>query len=372
MQYQIIEDQTALKLVCANARKHSVVMLDTEFVRVKTYYPQLGLIQLYDGEQVSLIDTVKIKELTPFIELLTDPDVTKVLHACGEDLETLLKVCGCVPEPMIDTQIMAAFLGHGLSAGFAQLTEHYLSVTLDKSESRTDWLARPLTKKQESYAAADVYYLKPLYEALLSLLTQTHWLTACLDECKQMSVKRQQVINKDKAYLQIKSAWKLSRKQLSLLQPLATWRLEKAQQINIALNFVIKEHELIKIAQLGLNSIDRLYQESIDPYTIRRHGKTLVDIVTQALRKTEAEYPEKIMPINERTGYKKCFARLKDTVKTVAAQSGLPPELIASNKQLNQLLHWVWDEKEMGTLPELMQSWRKELIGELLYRQLVS
>lgn len=136
--YQIITKNKDLEQVCAQARDADVVMLDTEFVRIRTFYPQLGLIQLFDGKHLSLIDPTELTDMTSFIELLKDASVLKVLHACGEDLEVFQNAFGCTPFPMVDTQLMAAFLGHGLSTGFATLVEEYLGVALDKSESRTE------------------------------------------------------------------------------------------------------------------------------------------------------------------------------------------------------------------------------------------
>ena len=109
MNYQIITKNKDLEEVCALAREADVVMLDTEFVRIRTYYPQLGLIQLFDGKQLSLIDPTELTDMTSFVELLKDTSVLKVLHACGEDLEVFQNAFGCTPFPMVDTQLMAAF-----------------------------------------------------------------------------------------------------------------------------------------------------------------------------------------------------------------------------------------------------------------------
>ncbi|MEX8986810.1 ribonuclease D, partial [Salmonella enterica] len=133
--------------------------LDTEFVRTRTYYPQLGLIQLFDGANVALIDPLGISDWSPLKAVLRDTGITKFLHAGSEDLEVFLNAFGELPEPLIDTQILAAFCGRPLSWGFASMVEEYTGVALDKSESRTDWLARPLSERQCEYAAADVWYL---------------------------------------------------------------------------------------------------------------------------------------------------------------------------------------------------------------------
>ena len=184
LNYQFITTNTALEDVCKAASEVSQIALDTEFVRIRTYYPHLGLIQMYDGKQISLIDPLTITEWTPFVELLTNPTVLKYLHAGSEDLEVFSHQFGCVPTPMIDTQVVAAFLGYPISCGFATLVEKYEHIALDKSESRTDWLARPLTEKQCQYASGDVFYLLPLAKKLIAQAQEAGYMTRLL-----MSVK---------------------------------------------------------------------------------------------------------------------------------------------------------------------------------------
>ena len=148
MNYQLITSDTHLAAYCGQVTGKPYLALDTEFVRIRTYYPHLGLVQLYDGEHLALVDPLGITDWTPLKTLLTAPDMIKYLHAGSEDIEVFFNSMGCVPQPLVDTQVLAAFTGHPLSCGFATLVETYLGVALDKSESRTDWLARPLTEKQ--------------------------------------------------------------------------------------------------------------------------------------------------------------------------------------------------------------------------------
>ncbi|VTT26362.1 ribonuclease D [Klebsiella pneumoniae] len=143
----MITTNEALAEVCLRARQVPALALDTEFVRTRTYYPRLGLIQLFDGETISLIDPLPITDWTPFRDLLVDAQCIKFLHAGSEDLEVFHHEFGVLPQPMIDTQILAAFSGRPLSCGFATIVESFTGIALDKSESRTDWIARPLTRK---------------------------------------------------------------------------------------------------------------------------------------------------------------------------------------------------------------------------------
>lgn len=371
VKYQIITQSSQLETVCQSAREVDVVMLDTEFVRTRTYYPQLGLIQLYDGENLSLIDPTVIDDMTAFVQLLQDTSVLKVLHACGEDLEVFHNSFGCLPYPMVDTQLMAAFLGHGLSTGFAALVNDYLNVELDKSESRTDWLARPLTDKQLEYAAADVYYLLPLYEQLFEKITQAGWWQAAQQESDLIASKRVKTVNPERAYLDVKGAWQLKPSELAVLKPLATWRLKEALKRDLALNFVFKENDLLTVARLKIQNRKRMEQEGMDLRSVQRHSARIISIVKSAVTIPEEEYPQKIERLMDMPGYKQKFKVLKDEVKRASQTSGLATEFLASKKQLNQLISWVWKkDRDPAALPDVMQGWRLELFGEKLNKLL--
>ncbi len=369
--YKIITEYQDLEQVCRSARETDVVMLDTEFVRTRTYHAQLGLIQLFDGTTLSLIDPTQLDDMTPFVALLEDTSVMKVLHACGEDLEVFQHSFGCMPFPMVDTQIMAAFLGHGLSTGFAALVEQVEGVALDKSESRTDWMARPLSKKQLDYAAADVFYLMPVYEHLLEKVTQAGWWDAVLQESDLLAQKRVRDVNPETIYKDVKGAWQLKRRELALLKPLAEWRYKEALKRDLALNFVIKETDLLTIAKLALQNPHRMEQEGVDPRAAHRHGNKIAAIVKKAKQTPAEEYPEKIERLMDYPGYKQLFKVLKDEVKKVSATSGLATEFLASKKQINQVISWVWKkDKDPEKTPDVMQGWREELLGQKLIKHI--
>ncbi len=367
MNYQIISNYSDLVSVCQQAMQVDTVMLDTEFVRVRSFYPKLGLIQLFDGTNACLIDPLAIDDLTPLAELMTNPAVIKVLHACGEDLEVFQHSLGCVPQPMIDTQILAAFVGYGVSTGFAALVKEYIGVELDKSESRTDWLARPLSQSQLDYAAADVIYLAPMYQALREAVQEKGWWDCAVQESALQITKRLKETNPEKAYLDIKGAWQLKPKSLAILQKLAQWRVEEAKRRDLALNFIIRENDLLQIAKLGLISAQRMEQEGIDPMALKRHSRRISELVKRGYEVAERDYPAAIIPLNDYPGYKQLFKSLKDKVKKVAEENGLSPEFLASRKQLNQLISHQWKiDLDSDTLPDLLQGWRLPLLGEEL------
>lgn len=367
MNYKIITQLDELERVCLMARQADVVMLDTEFVRIRTFYPQLGLIQLYDGETLSLIDPTALADMSPFAQLLSDTSVLKVLHACGEDLEVFQNAFGCVPTPMVDTQIMAAFIGYGLSTGFAALVNELLNIEIDKSESRTDWLARPLTQRQLEYAAADVFYLLPIYTELQQRVELAGWWDAALQESALQVSKRIKDYDPEFAYLDIKGAWQLKPKQLAILKPLATWRYTEAVRRDLALNFVVKEGDLMLIAEHGLVTANQMLDKQIDPRSVQRHSGKIAQLVKLGFDTDEKDYPAGIVPLMNYPTYKQLFKVLKDVVKICSDSSGLATEFLASKKQLNQLISWVWlKQRNPNQLPDLMQGWRLELLGQEL------
>lgn len=370
MNFQIITTTQQLEIVCQQAREVDTVMLDTEFVRTRTYYPNLGLIQLYDGKHLSLIDPLVIENMSAFELLLKDESVMKVLHACGEDLEVFQHSFGCLPTPMRDTQLMAAFLGHGLSTGFATLVNEYLSIELDKSESRTDWCARPLTDKQLDYAAADVFYLLPLYNHLVEAVSAVNWLEAAEQESALLKSKRIKHIDPEFVYRRVKGAWQLTPRQLAVLKPIATWRYLEAQKRNLALNFVLKEGDMLSICRSEFKTLNQLQHSEIDNRTIRRYGEQLVSCIEQGLAVPESELPESIERLADDPNYKQTLKMLKDVVNQASKNSGLATEFLASKKQLNQLITWVWRQNKEGKVPDVMQGWRFSLLGERLVQKL--
>ncbi|MFT8210115.1 MAG: ribonuclease D [Symbiopectobacterium sp.] len=362
MNYQLISDNNGLEQVCQQARQHTQVALDTEFVRTRTYYPQLGLIQLYDGETLSLIDPLTISAWQPFIALLQDAQATKFLHASSEDLEVFLNAFGVLPHPFVDTQILAAFLGKPLSYGFAALVADYQGVMLDKTESRTDWLARPLSEEQCDYAAADVFYLLPMAEKIVSDTREAGRLEAALDECGLLCLRKQDILAPELAYREFGNAWQLRGKHLACLQMLAQWRLTLARQRDSSVNFVVREENLLQVARCMPSSLGELSSLGLSGPEIRYHAKTLFDIVVQANALPESQYPAPIVNLIDYPGYKRVFKEIKSLVTQVSEQTGLSAELLASRRQINRLLNWHWKLfAQEGTTPEMLKGWRAAL-----------
>ncbi len=355
--YNWIDTNEQLKLVCDNACHKSAVALDTEFIRTRSYYPKLGLIQLFDGDTVSLIDPNTISDFSPFIRLLSCENVVKVLHACSEDLEVFQHQFNQLPTPLADTQTMAGFAGIGVSLGFAKLVAHYLNIELDKGASRTDWLARPLTEEQLQYAAADVWYLLPVYQRLVADLDVTRWQNAVEQECQNLLDKRKASVDVTSAYKDIANAWRLEPQQLAVLQILAKWRIAEAEKRDLALNFVVKENCLFEIAKLQPKHTSQLL-EFMHPNEVRIHGKKLLMLVEQGLSVLPENYPKKIIRLVDQANYKYKLKAMQQKLAEIQPLD-LAPELLANKRQLNQLFSWHQKGQDPEKLPELLIGWRR-------------
>lgn len=372
MQNHYIQDRQALVDICQLFAQSELLAIDTEFVRTRTLYPKLGLLQVCNGEHIALIDPIAIDDLTAFWQLLTDANICKVLHACSEDLEVFLTAANCKPVNLIDSQIMMSFLGHGLSMGYAAMINHFLGLELDKSESRTDWTKRPLTERQLTYAQADVDYLFTIFPKLLAELTESGWLEAAKQESQALIEKKFTPIEPKNLYRQVKMAWKLNGAQLNLLKALATWRFEQAQKRDLPIGFVAKDHTLMALAKNNPQNIGTMLKlEGIEILDVKHKGNVMLSVLQKANQEPVENYPEKIIRLDEYPGYKQTFKKVKTFIASAAQQSGLLSENLASKKQINQFLSWHYkingaEQKKPNV--DILKNWRLSLFGEKLQK----
>ncbi|MGB2741368.1 MAG: ribonuclease D [Cognaticolwellia sp.] len=365
-----IEDSEQLHLVCQRYSQASVLAIDTEFVRTRTLYPKLGLIQINDGETLALIDPVALPDLTPFWQLLENPKIQKVLHACSEDLEVFLTAGNCRPVNLIDSQIIMSFLGHGISMGYAAMIAHYTDIELDKSESRTDWMKRPLTQKQLNYAAADVEHLFNILPVLMADIEKAGWLAAAQEESNVMVERKFSAIEENQLYLNIKMAWRLNPVQLYRLQQLAIWRYQQAKIKDRPIGFIAKDHTLLALAQINPSNVGAMSDiEGVELLDIRHKGNAMMTVLKRAAEAKNIEFPPQIVRLDEYPGYKQNFKKVKNYIVELSKETNLLAENLASKKQINQFMSWHFKlngAENNLQLVDIMRGWRKPLFGDKL------
>ncbi|WMS92628.1 ribonuclease D [Pseudoalteromonas sp. HL-AS1] len=371
MQYQLIETQNQLNTFVEQIKNKPILAIDTEFMRRRTLYPEVALIQVYDGEHLALIDPLAELSLFDFWEILKDPSVLKVLHSPSEDIEVFQKYAGFVPSPLFDTQFALQLLGEGNCMGFALMVKELQGIEIDKSESRTNWLQRPLTKKQLDYAAADTFYLLPCFELIIERINAAGFFDIVINESELIAKKRAFQTPDELLYKDIKNAWQLKPHELAVLKELAVWRRNKAIKKNLALNFVLKEHNMTEIAKRGPSSLNALRQiPGVEAIEVNRSGVDIIKCIEVAKAVPDAEHPDVLKRLIDFPTYKKVAKDIKQKITKVAKEHNIPEDVMASKKQINQLISWNWKltskQKESHIKPDLLSSWRYNYVKDAL------
>ncbi|WP_300656845.1 ribonuclease D [Pseudomonas sp.] len=359
-----IRDNASLAQHCAGWRSLPFVAVDTEFMRVDTFYPIAGLLQVSEGERAYLIDPLLIDDWAPFSALLQDPAVVKVLHACSEDLEVFLRLTGSLPVALFDTQLAAAYLNLGFSMGYSRLVQAVLNIELPKGETRSDWLQRPLSETQVSYAAEDVLHLAEVYTQLQQQLTaeKNAWV---LEDGAELVANLGREVAPEDVYREAKLAWKLSRAQLAVLRELCIWREREARARNQPRNRIIREHSLWPLARTQPDNLVALSRiDDMHPKTVRQDGEFLLQLIKKAAATPPADWPEAVpepLPLEASSLLKK----LRALGQREGERLNIAPELMLRKKTLEALLKSGYPNGPYR-LPDTLRGWRRELMGQAL------
>lgn len=359
-----ILDDAGLAEHCAAWQALPFVALDTEFMRVDTFYPIAGLLQVSGGDGAYLIDPLRISDWRPFAALLEAPNVVKVLHSCSEDLEVFLRLSGSLPAPLFDTQLAAGYLNLGFSMGYSRLVQALLDIELPKGETRSDWLQRPLSELQVRYAAEDVLHLVEVYRALMARLApqKVEWV---LEDGAELVANLSREVAPEDAWREAKLAWKLSRQQQAVLRALCAWREREARARNQPRNRVLREHSLWPLARTQPDNLVALARiEDMHPKTVRQDGETLLKLIREAAALPPEQWPEALpepLPIEASALLKK----LRAVGQREGERLDIVPELMLRKKNLEALLKSGFPNGPYQ-LPDSLRGWRRELMGQAL------
>lgn len=361
---QWVLDDAHLASLCAEWRRLPYVALDTEFMRVDTFYPIAALLQVGDGRCAYLIDPLRIEDWSALADLLEDTAVVKVLHACSEDLEVLWRLTGSLPTPLFDTQLAAGYLNIGFSMGYSRLVQAVLGLELPKGETRSDWLQRPLSETQIQYAVEDAQHLAELYQALVPRLSDDKraWV---LDDGAELVANLQREVDPDEAYRDVKQAWRLKPRQLAVLRAVTAWRERQARARNQPRNRVLREPSLWPLARTqpaDLVSLARI--DDMHPRTVRQDGETLLELICTAAALPESQWPAPLpepLPLECSSLLKK----LRAVGQREAEKLDIAPELMLRKKVLEALLKTGYPDGPYS-LPDSLRGWRRERMGQAL------
>jgi ribonuclease D len=355
----LITDSRTLADFCARLAGSPYIAVDTEFLREKTYWPKLCLVQVAYGGEAAAIDPLAAGiDLSPLFALFDNQGLVKVLHSASQDMEVFLYTAGRLPRPVFDTQVAAMVAGYGEQVGYAALANKVTGARIDKASQSTDWSRRPLTERQIAYALDDVIHLCAIYEHLLEHLAESErgsWVAqemAALDD-----PARYRTLPTD-AWQRLKIR-RPTRRTLAVLRAIAGWREETAQQRDLPRGWVVRDEALIEIAEHLPRTVAELERvRGLKPGTVRgRDGDALLAAVTQALASPEEEWPQ--LPARDAPvrGGETVVSLLQALLKLRCEEHDVAPKLVANRDELQRIA--TSDSEELRPL----RGWRRALFG---------
>jgi ribonuclease D len=248
---EVVDTDAGLAELCDGLRGQPVLALDTEFLREKTYRAQLCLLQVAAEGVIACVDPLALENLDPLLDIIYDPNVTKVMHSARQDMEIFFDLRGDLPKPLFDSQVAATLLGFGEQVGYANLVKGMLGVELDKMHTRTDWTQRPLDEAQIEYAADDVRYLFKIYHQQAEALKakgRLDWLQEDFDELTDVNTYSPP---EETLWTKVKGRQKLKGVQLAILRDLAVWRENQAKKINRPRRWILKDDVMVDMSRFA-------------------------------------------------------------------------------------------------------------------------
>ncbi|MDY6858548.1 MAG: ribonuclease D [Pseudomonadota bacterium] len=350
-----------LAAFCAEARKGAYVTVDTEFLRERTYYAKLCLVQLAlpgDGEAVLVDPLSDGLSLEPLYDLYRDTNVVKVFHAARQDLEIFFVEGQVFPEPLFDTQVAAMVCGFGEQVGYETLVRKIARAPLDKTSRFTDWSRRPLSDAQKTYALADVTHLRVIYEFLASELEKSgrsKWLG---EELRVLTDPETYIVRPSEAWKRVKTRTN-SGKFLTVVRELARFREGYAQSRNVPRNRVYKDDALLELASTKPQSIEDLSRSRLLLREARRGeiAEGIIAAVKAAQETPPEDYPQPDTS-NDKLQVNPALADLlRVLLKAKAENAGVAQKLIATSADLDQIA-----AGQRGVMA--LKGWRAEVFGD--------
>ena len=358
-----IQDNDSLLSLCETLRKQEFITLDTEFVREKTYFPKLCLIQIAYKDDAAIIDPLaKNLDLKPFLDILTDQKILKILHSGRQDIEIFYNMMHQTPKPVFDTQIAASVCGFGRAVSYSSLVFDITKTELDKSSRLTDWSLRPLDEKQLQYALRDVTFLIPCYEYLKKYLKEHHRESWIIEETQELLDEKFYQTDPDTVWQKIKHSAH-STHFLSALKELAAWRERRAMKYDVPKRSILKDEILVSIASLNPKTLEELKQvRNIRPDTANgKLGTEILEVLEKArhlpmvgeLKKIDRE-----KKIHIPCGAAALIEVLKLLLKIKCEQEGVIESVVADEEDLRNIACGN-DENNPA-----LKGWRYDLFGK--------
>ena len=358
--YQYIDCSEQLAEFCGKIQNAGYCAIDTEFVREKTYYPILALIQIASEKHLACVDPLVIDNFEPLVSLIQNPNLIKVFHSPSQDIEVLFQQFSHMPQPIFDTQLAAAVLGYDHQIGYADLVNQITGVKLEKKHTRANWNRRPLSQDEIDYAMDDVRYLLPVYQTLKTELENKKryaWIENDLIAMTSISNYQVETAN---LWRRLKGVQKLKGVELQIARYLCEWREQKAQQKNLPRRWIVKDDLIIDVARLKpskLSDLDAIRE--VSEKFIQRYGDTLMRLVTTAQNTPPKDWPSHEAKNSLSTHQQALGDCLMALCRVFAEDNQIALATLATRKDIDNL---ITNRKNS----RLSQGWRFDMAGEKL------
>lgn len=343
--------------LCERLAGAASLALDTEFLRERTFYAKLCLLQIATEDLVACIDPIALPTLAPLLEIIYDEKIVKIMHSGRQDLEILFDLRGKLPRPVYDTQIAATLLGFGDQVSYQTLVRDMIGVSLEKSYTRTNWEQRPLDSGQLRYAQDDVRYLHEVWHRQRRQLEdkgRLEWLT---DDFNDLVDMRNYDKAAEQAWHRIRGTRVLKGIQLAALQELATWREHRAREYDRPRKWVLSDDTLIDLARHMPMDMEALHRvRGLDVRTLRRVGSDLVSAMHRVHKLAESEWPSLGLRFSPTPSEEVMVDAMMAIVRQCGINNGISAAALASRRELEQLI------SGKGEQP-ILSGWRGRLLG---------
>ncbi|MEM9305059.1 MAG: ribonuclease D [Pseudomonadota bacterium] len=351
-----IDQDEALASAAQGWREQAVLGIDTEFERSHTFFARPGLIQICDGSAAWLVDPIACGDLTPLCELLSAPAPLKIIHSGSEDFELLASLCGVTLKGLFDTQIASGLVGLRAAISYRDLVETVCGVTLEKGETRSNWLKRPLTDRQLHYAALDVIYLLDVHAWLVEKLGASGRAPWADEDTLRLAETAAAGADTERMYREFKLAWKLPPADRAALRALIDWRERHAADRDVPRRRVLDDDQLLELARN--RPADNAAIGSLLGLKARKRDDVAPGVVAAVEAAASAPAPAAPpRPLDQ--GARKQIKAMKQIVEAAAERLAIEPTILASRRDLVALLN-------DGALPERLTGWRRAVVGQEL------
>jgi len=356
----ILTASSDVALLCARLRAEPYITIDTEFLRERTFWPKLCLLQLASPKEAAAIDPLADgMDLAPVVALLDDPRVLKVFHAARQDMEIFFHLTGRLPHPIFDTQVAAMVCGFGESVSYETLAARLAKASVDKSSRFTDWSHRPLSDKQLAYALSDVTHLRKIYEKLAAKLQATGRSAWVASEMDILTDPKTYAVDPESAWRRLKPRTSQPRF-LNVLRAVAAWRENEARNRDVPRGRILKDEALMEIAAHPPADAAQLARIRMvgSGFAEGKLGPSLLAVVKEGVERSPNDAPSFERPEALPNGLGPLIELLRVLLKMKCDEHDVAQKLVATSSDLERIA------ADDGADVPALQGWRRDIFGE--------